>query len=86
MYHNLCGENEVPETVDKGIHDSETACEAQSCNAALAVFDPNACSVVEPVMPSTEAMTTMTFDNEAVTTSPASGTGRSSIRGLQIWR
>ena len=83
-YHDLCAENEVPETVEEGIHDFETACEAQSCNAALGTFDPNTCLVTPATSPT---IGTTFVDDEAVSTSspaPGSGSGRSSSEVASI--
>lgn len=47
--HDLCAENDLPESAENAIHVFEEPCEAQNCNAAVAAFDPNACTTYASV-------------------------------------
>lgn len=42
-FHDICDPNDIPEKVEDQLHDVESFCEPQSCNAASAPFDPNVC-------------------------------------------
>lgn len=42
--HDLCAESDLPEAAENAIHVFEGPCQAHTCNAAVAPFDPNACA------------------------------------------
>jgi hypothetical protein len=42
MYHDICPEDSLPDTIERALHDYEEPCEDQLCNSAPAAFDPYA--------------------------------------------
>lgn len=44
-YHDMCGEDDITQDIEEGIHDFEDACAAQGCNAVSEAFTPT-CSKV----------------------------------------
>jgi hypothetical protein len=42
MAHDTCNENQLPDNIEKALHDHEEPCAAQLCNTASSAFDPYA--------------------------------------------